>query len=181
MQIAKMAMATGRQNGILPKDGAEANGIAEASTSERNPNADTVYISAEAKSLLSEIYDDKRAELLEMKERLANLNEQEGSLFDVEIKCLKIAMRIMKGDYVPKKDENFLAENEPEMYLRAVLLRKQNEDPEDHDSLLEDKEESSEESSSASDAAVSAASTLTEASTANTAATVSNDSVAVTE
>ena len=54
------------------------------------------------------------------------------------LKCIQIAMRIMSGHRVPVKDERFLAETEPEMYLRAVILRRENEDSKDYKSVLEE-------------------------------------------
>ena len=47
-------------------------------------------------------------------------------------------MRIMNGDRVPMKDEQFLAETEPEMYANAIMLHRQNDDPKKFKSLLDD-------------------------------------------
>jgi len=178
MHIAKIAVANGNQNRISSNIGAEGNEhLAKVPSSETNPNAgtDTVYISAEAKNLLGEIYKDRQTAFLEMKEQLSNIREQDGSPYDIELKCIKIAMRILNGDYVPKQDEKFLAENNPEMYLRAIMLRKQNEDPEEYDSLLEEEESSTDESSTASEAVTSVASASSPDITADTTA-ASNDS-----
>lgn len=60
-----------------------------------------------------------------------------------------IATRIRNGDNVPNKDTRFLLENEPEMYLRAILFRQKNNNPKKYKSILEDeKNDSVEESSS---------------------------------
>lgn len=56
-------------------------------------------------------------------------------------RCLRIALSIMAGDRVPIEDEHYLQENEPEMYMRAILMRRMKEDPEDKDSVLEDEED----------------------------------------
>ena len=52
--------------------------------------------------------------------------------------CQKIAASIMKGDNVPPEDLRFLMENDPDGYRLAMALRRQKEDPEDVDSVLED-------------------------------------------
>lgn len=60
------------------------------------------------------------------------------------MKCLKIASRITNGDIVPLKDESYLMEHQMDMYMRAIMLRRVKEDPEEHKSILddEDKEDS---------------------------------------
>lgn len=54
--------------------------------------------------------------------------------------CQKIAASIMKGDKVPLEDLRFLMENDPDGYRLAMALRRQKEDPEEVDSVLEDEE-----------------------------------------
>ena len=54
--------------------------------------------------------------------------------------CEKIAASIMKGDKVPPEDLRFLMENDPDGYRLAMALRRQKEDPEEVDSVLEDEE-----------------------------------------
>jgi hypothetical protein len=53
-------------------------------------------------------------------------------------KAITIMMRIIRGDIVPDRDDRFLLENYPDMHMRAWLLRRQNDDPVEHESLLED-------------------------------------------
>lgn len=57
-------------------------------------------------------------------------------------KCLKIAASIAAGDNVPQQDMQFLQEHNPELFMKAMLLRRPKEDPEDCDSVLEDEEDS---------------------------------------
>ena len=54
--------------------------------------------------------------------------------------CQKIAASIMKGDKVPPEDLRFLMENDPDGYRLAMALRRQKEDPEEVDSVLENEE-----------------------------------------
>ena len=68
--------------------------------------------------------------------RESNIEAAKG--VDVMAKCMRIAMRIVQGDNVPQKDDQFLAENNSELHMRAWMLRVPKEDPKDHDSELDD-------------------------------------------
>ncbi|MCL2697209.1 MAG: hypothetical protein FWE74_03900 [Oscillospiraceae bacterium] len=63
-----------------------------------------------------------------------------GSTMFVMAKCIRIAQRIQRGDNVPLKDDKFLYDNYPEMHLKAWMLRRFKEDPEDHKSELDDED-----------------------------------------
>jgi len=53
-----------------------------------------------------------------------------------KLKAQEIARRIMKGDNVPQKDYDFLMEHDPDLFKKAVSLRRfDNDDPKDHDAL----------------------------------------------
>ena len=54
--------------------------------------------------------------------------------------CRKIAASIMKGNRVPPEDLEFLMENDPDGYRLAMALRRQNPDPEDEKSVLDDED-----------------------------------------
>ena len=122
----------------------------------------SINISDEAKALLAEekaleqeqIQEEKNQELKRKMEEEARFKEEllrqhESSLgenpYEAMTKCLQIAMRIISGDTVPKKDEQFLLENEPGMYSNSMLLRRQKDDPKEFKTLLEDEEDDSEE------------------------------------
>ena len=82
-------------------------------------------------------------ELKDFKEQLEIARKQsEGAAKEWEtlIKCLKIAMRIMSGDIVPKADHRYLAKNEPEMYAKAITLRRHKAEPKKHKRLSEKEE-----------------------------------------
>lgn len=57
-------------------------------------------------------------------------------------KCLEIAGRIAAGDNVPQQDMQYLQEHNPDLFMKAMLLRRPKEDPEDYESVLEDEEDS---------------------------------------
>ncbi|HHX60252.1 MAG TPA: hypothetical protein GX707_05875 [Epulopiscium sp.] len=106
---------------------------------------DTISISDEAKALLEEEQDKKAlfnnyspAELEAMFEQFKVATDDSDNPLKIQLQCLKIAMRIMSGDNVPNKDRAFLAEHDPGMLGRAMLLRRQKEKPKDHKSVLED-------------------------------------------
>ena len=48
---------------------------------------------------------------------------------------LEIFRRIMRGDKVPKCDEDFLAANSPALFMMAMVARQENENPEEYDSI----------------------------------------------
>ncbi|NMA83174.1 MAG: hypothetical protein GX962_04840, partial [Epulopiscium sp.] len=47
---------------------------------------------------------------------------------------------IMNGDRVPRKDEKFLAEKQPQMYSNAVMLRREREYYKKYKSVLDDED-----------------------------------------
>lgn len=79
--------------------------------------------------------------LKEMFDQLNKANEASDDQLSILSKCMKIAMRIIQGDYVPEQDEKFLIENNPKLYSTAVNFRRLKEDPEKWDSVLEDEKE----------------------------------------
>ena len=89
---------------------------------------------------------DKHAE---EKTRLEQLREQKQQEYDSVIqqlekltdygKLLKIAMRIMNGDKVPMTDRKKLAEEMPDLYKQAILMRRlDNDKPRKYKSEYED-------------------------------------------
>ena len=94
-------------------------------------------ISREYEEFMEKIEDQKI--LLEIfRENRENLDRENG--FDIKLKCFKIYLRIVSGDVVPLKDEQFLKEHEPELFTNALLFRKQKENPKKHKSLVKDKD-----------------------------------------
>ena len=55
-------------------------------------------------------------------------------------KCQKIAASIMKGNHVPPEDLRYLMENDPAGYKLAMAMRRENPDPEDEKSVLDDED-----------------------------------------
>lgn len=100
-------------------------------------NVDTVYISDEARDLFNTTVDE-RLSVIEMLEELRTQKKDNSS--DELLKCIKIALRIMNGDRVPRKDEKFLAEKQPQMYSNAVMLRREREYYKKYKSVLDDEE-----------------------------------------
>ena len=73
---------------------------------------------------------------------------------DVQMKCLKIAMNIMKGKKVPPEDERYLMEHDPEGYKITIALRKPpKKNEKECESVLKDEEEGSGETGEAAPAA----------------------------
>lgn len=55
-------------------------------------------------------------------------------------KCQKIAASIMRGDRVPPEDMAYLMNNDPEGYKLAMAMRRENPDPEDCESVLDEED-----------------------------------------
>ena len=88
-------------------------------------------------------------------DKLDALSEQ----LDVQQKCLKIAMNIMKGKKVPPEDEKYLMEHDPNGYKLAIAMRSmEKEDDEECKSVLDDKDKNGGEASESGEAAPAEAS-----------------------
>lgn len=55
-------------------------------------------------------------------------------------KCQKIAASIMRGNRVPPEDLAYLMNNDPEGYKLAMAMRRENPDPEDCESVLDEED-----------------------------------------
>ena len=55
-------------------------------------------------------------------------------------KCQKIAAAIMRGDRVPPEDLQYLMEHDQEGYKMALAMRRPKKDPEEVESVLDDKD-----------------------------------------
>ena len=111
-------------------------------------NKDKVFISDEAKKLLDEeelikkyITENETEMFKDMLKQIKESSNRSNNPYSAMIKCIQISTRIINGDKVPIKDEQFLMENEPKMYTSAIMLRQHKESPKKHDSLLEDEKE----------------------------------------
>lgn len=80
--------------------------------------------------------DDSLSGLEAKKKELDALARQ----LDVLEKCQKIAASIIKGNNVPPKDLQYLMNNDPDGYKLAMAMRRQNPDPEDEKSVLDDED-----------------------------------------
>lgn len=81
---------------------------------------------------------------LELRDQLKQAHESAdaaGESFKTLGKCIQIAMRIAGGDKVPIQDEQYLMENNMELYSMAMNMRIIKEDPKEWDSLLEEDKE----------------------------------------
>ncbi len=86
----------------------------------------------------------------EDKKKDPNLKRLENDL-KTQDKCMKIFMRISKGDIVPPEDLNYLANTDPMAFMLAMAQRKEKPDPKKWKSVLddEDREGAAEDSSDA--------------------------------
>lgn len=119
------------------------NQLAQSENIDRVELSSTFKDSAEQMAKLQQERQEKlaqREQQLDMlKDILEETNNDESSEKISELsRCLTISSRIMSGDKVPMKDEKYLREKRPEMYSRAIMLRKQKLEPKKHKSVLPD-------------------------------------------
>ncbi|MGI6751486.1 MAG: hypothetical protein ACOX4U_02570 [Anaerovoracaceae bacterium] len=92
----------------------------------------------EQKDDFNESQRQSRMELIQLQKEL-EISMEEAKAYQEEMetlrKCIIIAGRIIVGDNVPHKDYLFLAENNPDLYEKAIVLRIEKEDPKDYKSI----------------------------------------------
>ncbi len=100
---------------------------------------------AEEKTRLEQLREQKKQEYDSAMQQLKQMREAEkqaeksGKKFTDYGKLLKIAMRIMNGDKVPMADRKKLAEEMPDLYKQAILMRRlDNDKPKKYKSEYED-------------------------------------------
>lgn len=118
------------------------------------PAADKVTLSRQAVSYLEEQnrrmwqYQQEReqrrqsrldSELSALDTAKNRLKRMEDEL-DILNKCQKIAASIMKGNRVPPEDLRYLMEHDQAGYKLAMAMRRENPDPEDEESVLDDED-----------------------------------------
>lgn len=71
--------------------------------------------------------------------------DAEAEHLKVQMKCLEISMRMMKGKKVPPEDERYLMENDPEGYKITLAMRKPpKKDEKECESVLDEEDKKSE-------------------------------------
>lgn len=102
------------------------------------PKADRLTLSPEAQKKLAEQQklvqqQEQTADTVkQMKEQLEVANAKakaQAETMEKSGKCMTIAGRIMAGDTVPQGDERFLAKNDSELYMMAIMMRRMKENP----------------------------------------------------
>lgn len=99
----------------------------------------------EEKTRLEQLREQKKQEYDSAMQQLEQMREAEkqaeksGKKFTDYGRLLKIAMRIMNGDKVPMADRKKLAEEMPDLYKQAILMRRlDNDKPKKYKSEYED-------------------------------------------
>lgn len=132
----------------------EAPAGAQAKPAQKQAPADKLTLSRQALSYLEE-QNQKRWQWQQEREqrRQDRMNDSLSSLdsakkeidllekaMKVLKKCQQIAASIMKGNRVPPEDLRYLMENDPEGYKLAMAMRRENPDPEDEESVLDEED-----------------------------------------
>ena len=109
--------------------------VAPAPNKAPDSNFDRIIISDEARQ------PGNVQSLHNLRNEMAAASQQEENTaqgFEIMRKVVIIASRIAAGDNVPPQDRAFLLENSPGHYMlaNASAMRRQNQDPRNHDSVL---------------------------------------------
>jgi len=99
----------------------------------------------EKRKFLTHVAETMRTESEARRQKLLELlkkSDTKDKPYEIRIKCLKIARRIMRGDKVSIKDLQYLMENDPELYLLAIMFRVPKEDPEEHECISDEENNS---------------------------------------
>jgi len=85
---------------------------------------------------------ERQKEQLKMQAEQAKLQaEGIAEMYKIMGKCMRIALRIMTGDNVPREDDKLLMEHYPEIHRRAWEMRMVKEKPKDWESEVEDEDD----------------------------------------
>lgn len=132
-------LKTASDNSGSPRDTVEISakaGAAGEQTQKAAPQSDKELAAQEIEKQnaekLKQKQQDAKAQSYALLEQLEAANEKAKSISDtarMQSKCLLIASRIMAGDEVPRADHRFLAQNNSELYGKAITMRVNKENP----------------------------------------------------
>ena len=97
-------------------------------------------LSEEGKAL-ARAYQKMNEKRKQMAQKTQKAKKKKKNSYGTLARALAIARRIMKGEKVPPKDENFLFRYNSDLYLKAKMMAVQNVKPKKHKSLLEKMQE----------------------------------------
>lgn len=131
------------QNQINRQTAQNKTGADEKQKAQKSTTSEDAH--AEEKTRLEQLREQKKQEYDSAMQQLEQMREAEkqaeksGKKFTDYGKLLKIAMRIMNGDKVPMADRKKLAEEMPDLYKQAILMRRlDNDKPKKYKSEYED-------------------------------------------
>lgn len=101
---------------------------------------DAAELSEEGKAL-ARAYQKMNEKRKQMAQKTQKAKKKKKNSYGALARALAIARRIMKGEKVPPKDENFLFRYNSDLYLKAKMMAVQNVKPKKHKSLLEKMQE----------------------------------------
>lgn len=101
---------------------------------------DVAELSEEGKAL-AQAFQKMKEKRKQMAQKTQKTQKKKKKSYGALARALAIARRIMKGEKVPPKDENFLFRFNSDLYLKAKMMAVQNVKPKKHKSLLEKMQE----------------------------------------
>lgn len=146
-----------QMNKAMAKKAETGGAPAKAQTPKKEESADKLTLSRQALAFVEEqnrkMWDAAREREQQRQDRMSNsLSALEGKKQELDAlgrqlkvmkNCQKIAASIMKGNRVPPEDLEYLMNNDPDGYKLAMAMRRQNPDPEDEKSVLDEEDRNS--------------------------------------
>lgn len=142
LELSEEALAA-LQGQEAPKPGEEAGTVTEPK--ELSPAEEKLQDKLSAMKSMKQMLDSLKQQNAQMAEQSEKQAEAMKESLEKMKRCAKIAKNIQKGHKVPPKDEKYLLENDPKLYMMAMALRML-EDPDNKKvkSELKDEEEQQE-------------------------------------
>lgn len=145
-----------RRNELLDKAVSKKSGTPETPSkaqTARQQASDRCALSQQALAYLErqdtirqELYERRASQQSRIRAYLDDMESREKQLellrkaMDTMKKCMKIAASIIKGNNVPPEDLRYLMKNDPEGYKLALAIRRENPDPREEKSVLDDED-----------------------------------------
>ena len=128
------AAAVGTEDDPVIKD------TVEISSAEAEKSGDTTGKAGDIADELQKMADELKW-FKEQMEIARTQSEGAAEQWRVLIKCIRIAMRIISGDIVPKEDHRYLAKHDPKLYAKALTMRIPKDNPKKYKRLSKDEKQ----------------------------------------
>ena len=94
----------------------------------------------EQNQLNEEVYQSAIQDVKDQMKEIQEQSEARAEEYRILLKCMKIAMNVAAGNKVPEKDQQYLRDNNPDLFAQAMKVRVPKEDPEECESVIDEDE-----------------------------------------